>query len=155
MVDPHIIAPFKMTAAAYAAKHPAARFAVLSIWSAPHFYPLMIGWDKHDATSFRDLVNRNFDWMFVPKDMPFSEFSIHHTAKMRLEPYKNYLGKNVVLKRDKYLIMGKNEKACFKLAAATTFAVQKNPWRLEIDLWKSFVNVNLGFLEGLDERWLN
>jgi hypothetical protein len=36
-----------------------------------------------------------------------------------------------------------------------TWAVQTRPWRLEIDLWRSFVNVDVEFLEGLDRRWLD
>jgi hypothetical protein len=54
MVNPHDITPFKITAKTFYAKNPNARFAVLSLWSAPHFYPLMIGWDNRDPTSFRD-----------------------------------------------------------------------------------------------------
>jgi hypothetical protein len=29
------------------------------------------------------------------------------------------------------------------------------PWLREIDLWKSFVNVDIGFLNELDERFLD
>ena len=37
---------------------------------------------------------------------------------------------------------------------AATYAVQTfDAWGLEIDLWRSFVNVNLRFLEEL-KRWL-
>jgi hypothetical protein len=154
MVDPHSITPFKTTAKAFSLEHPTARFAVLTLWSAPHFYPLMIGWDNHSATSFRDLIGRNFNWMFVPKDMACSEFSIHHSAQQRIAPFKKFLGSKVVLKRDKFLVMGTDEKELFTLAAATTFAIQTKPWRWEVDLWKSFVNVDLEFLEGLDDRWL-
>jgi len=90
----------------------------------------------------------------VPKDMPCSEFSIHHSAKQRIAPFKKFLGKKVIQKRDKLLVMGTDEKELFTLVAATTFAIQKNPWRLEVDLWKSFVNVDFGFLEGLNDKWL-
>lgn len=38
---------------------------------------------------------------------------------------------------------------------AATYAVQTfDTWELEIDLWRSFVNVNLRFIEELDKRWL-
>ena len=154
LVDPHSITPFKNTAKTFPLKHPTARFAVLTIWSAPHFYPLMIGWDNRRPTSFRDHIGRHFNWMFVPKDMPCSEFSIHHSAKQRIAPFKKFLGKKVIQKRDKLLVMGTDEKELFTLVAATTFAIQKNPWRLEVDLWKSFVNVDFGFLEGLNDKWL-
>ncbi len=57
-------------------------------------------------------------------------------------------------KRDKYLVMAADEEGLFKLVAATTFAIQTKPRRLELDLWKSFVNVDIKFLEGLDNKWL-
>ena len=56
----------------------------------------------------------------------------------------------VVLKSDLFLVMGEDEKDLQKLATAVTFAIQTRPWRLEIDLWKSFVNVDLKFLK----RWM-
>ncbi|KAH8762906.1 hypothetical protein F5882DRAFT_431367 [Hyaloscypha sp. PMI_1271] len=154
MVNPLTINPFKATAKNFALKNPTARFAVLTLWSAPHFYPLMIGWDNRDPTSFRDLIGRYFNWMFVPKDLPRSEWSIHLSAQARITPYKKFLGKNVIARRDKYLVMATDEGELFKLVAATTFAIQTKPWRLELDLWKSFVNVDIKFLEGLDDKWV-
>jgi hypothetical protein len=50
--------------------------------------------------------------------------------------------------------MGTDEKNLFRLATATTFAILTRPWRWEVDLWKSFLNVDFRFLEGLDDRWL-
>jgi len=154
MEDPATVPAFKPTARAFSLKYPKARFAILKIWSAPHFYPLMIGADNHDPTSFRDLVGRHFEWMFVPKDMPCSEYSIHFAVKNRISPYNHQFKDRVVVKRDAYLVMGEDEKDLFKLASATTYAVQRNPWRLEVDLWKSWVNVDMEFLEKLDDRWL-
>jgi hypothetical protein len=52
------------------------------------------------------------------------------------------------------LVMGENQEDLLRLAVAATFAIVTRPWRLEVDLWKSFVNVDLKFLEELDERWL-
>lgn len=60
----------------YAAKHPNASFAFLRIWSAPHFWPLMLGLEKRDWMSFSDVVGRSWTWSFIPKDMPFSEWSM-------------------------------------------------------------------------------
>lgn len=154
MKNPHDVPSFKLFARAFAKKHANARFAVLSLWSAPHFYPLMIGLGNHDDTSFRDLNERTFDWKFVPKDMPNSEWSIHFAASQRIEPYKKYLGDRVVVKREKYLVMGTDEKDLFRLASVTAFAIQTRPWRWEVDLWKSFVNVDVKFVEDLDERWM-
>jgi hypothetical protein len=156
MEDPFSIPPFKTTAANFSAKHPSARFAVLTLWSAPHFYPLMIGPNNHDATSFRDLIGRCFIWMFVPKDMPCSEYSIHHSAKGRLKGFgfERYFKGRVVVKRDKFLVMGKDEGDLFRLASAVTYAIQRRPWRWEVDLWRSWVNVDLAFLEGVDDGLL-
>jgi hypothetical protein len=114
----------------------------------------MIGYENRDGTSFRDLIGRSWIWLFVPKDMPCSEWSIHHTAKLRLVPFAKFFGDRIVLKRDKFLVMGTDEKDLEKYTAALTFAIQMRPWRLEIDLWKSFVNVDMKFLEGLNDEWL-
>ena len=61
----------------------------------------------------------------------------------------------MVQKRDLFLIMGRDEEELRKVATGVTFALQTRPWPLEVDLWRSFVNVDLGFLEGLDDRWLD
>lgn len=58
------------------------------------------------------------------------------------------------VKRDMVLVMGEDETDLERLVAAATFALQTNPWRLEVDFWKSFVNVDLPFLEKLDQKWL-
>ena len=91
----------------------------------------------------------------MPKDMPYSEWSIHRQLKQRIAPYRRFLGNNVIVRRDSLLVMAKDEDELLKLASAATYAVQTfDTWRLEIDLWRSFVNVDLGFLEALDERWI-
>jgi hypothetical protein len=154
MQDPFSIPPFLTTARTFSSKHPNARFAILRLWSAPHFYPLMIGFDNQDGTSFRDLTGRTFVWMFVPKDMPNSEWSMHHTARQRTQPFAKLFRDKVVVKRNAFLVMGKDEEELRRLAMATTYAIQRKPWRWEVDLWKSFVNVDLEFLEGLREEWL-
>ena len=155
MEDPAAVPTFPTTARSFARKHPSARFAVLTLWSAPHFYPLMIGPENHDGTSWRDLSDRQYIWMFVPKDMPNSEWSMHKTVGDRIRPFRWAFKDKVVAKRDKILVMGVDEGECCMLAAAVTYAVQMRPWRWEVDLWKSWINVEVGFLEGLDGRWLN
>lgn len=35
------------------------------------------------------------------------------------------------------------------------FLVQMRPWRLEDDLWKSFVGLRLEEVEGLDGEWVD
>lgn len=61
---------------------------------------------------------------------------------------------SVVVKRDKFFVMGTDEKDLFRYASMAAFAIQTRPWRWEVDLCKNFVNVDLGFVEELDERWL-
>lgn len=117
------------------------------------FYPLTVGHDKRDGFTFYDLTGRTFTWLFVPKDLPHSDYSMHWGCAGRIAPFKKQFGDRVVAKRDKYLIMGEAEQNLAKYVAEVTYAVQKRPWRQEVDLWKSFVNVELKFLEGLDERW--
>jgi len=81
---------------------------------------------------------------------------MEHTsyATGRLAPYIRQFGERVWVRRDAVLIMGIDQNELLKFAASVTFAVITRPWRLEVDLWKSFVNIDLEFLEGLDERWL-
>ena len=86
--------------------------------------------------------------------MAGSEWSIQKAVELRVDPFKKQFGKQVIVKRDMLLVMCKNEEELKRYAVAVTFAVQTNPWRLDIDLWKSFVNVDLAFLEGLDKAWL-
>lgn len=125
------------------------------MWSAPHFYPLMLGIDRRSTVSFLDDRNRAWEFKFVPKDMPYSEWSVHQQLSLRFDLYRKMLPKHkVVLAKDLILVMGVDAKECRILSEATTWVVQTRPWRLEIDFWRSFVGVDLGFLEGLDERWL-
>ncbi|KAF7909232.1 hypothetical protein EAE99_011447 [Botrytis elliptica] len=151
--DPFKVPPLLHTAQKFSTANPNAKFAILRLWSAPYFYPLTVGHDKRDGFTFYDLTGRTFTWLFVPKDLPHSEFSMHMNLKNRIEPYKKQFGDKVVAKRDKYLVMGKDEEELAKYVAGVTFAVQMRPWRQEVDLWRSFVNVDIKFLDGLDERW--
>lgn len=154
MENPSKVEHALVEARKFAEKHPSARFAVLRIWSAPHFYPIMLRiWNRHNL-SFTDAVGRNWEWKFLPKDMPCSEWSIHEAVRQRIAPYTHKLKDRVHVKRDLVLVMGTDEEDLLKYAVATSFALTSKPWRLELDLWKSFVNVNLGFLESLDDKWL-
>ena len=147
---PHVLPRAK----SFAAKHADARFALLRLWSAPHYYPLMVGPMNRGMTSFLDSLNRSWEFKFVPKDMPGSEFSIHHSTELRLNILKKKFGDKVMNRGDLILVMGDDEEDLFKFCTAATFALQTKPWLREVDLWKSFVNVELEFIEGLDEHWL-
>jgi len=228
----------------FAAQHPTARFSLIKLWSAPHFYPLMLQPPSRLATAFIDPMSRSWEWKFLPKDMPASEWSIHNTVRLRLgclrqamlgvsneelalaakkkaeqedleklktliqqqqkekeeekknggttTTGKNKKDKNVKNKKkglwerqydarkkewnsqekwkadskwsygycelddrvfhrgDLILVMGTDQEDLLKWSTAVTFALQTKPWLREVDLWKSFVNVDLEFLERLD-----
>ncbi|KAI9736220.1 MAG: hypothetical protein M1834_001106 [Cirrosporium novae-zelandiae] len=138
----------------FSKKNPKARFA-LRLWSSAYFYPLMLSLDNRDATAFYDAKYRAWGWKFAPKDMPYSEWSIHRQAQTRIQPYKHILGRNVKIRKDIFLVMGGDDEELFKMAVGMTFAIQTAPWRLEVDWWRSFVNVDFAFLEKLDTRWLD
>ncbi|KAL2061188.1 hypothetical protein VTL71DRAFT_7461 [Oculimacula yallundae] len=154
VTDPHLVPSFKTLTKNFSLQNPTATFSILTLWSAPYFYPLMIGPQNRDATSFRDLVNRTYHFMFVPKDMPCSEWSIHKTATLRLDPWEHFFKGRVVIKRDKFLVLGKDREECEMLTCAACFIIQMKPWRLEVDTWRSWVGVSQAFVQGLDERWL-
>ncbi|KAH7339212.1 hypothetical protein BKA66DRAFT_581855, partial [Pyrenochaeta sp. MPI-SDFR-AT-0127] len=143
------------TASRFKEQHVSAKFSVLRLWSAPHFYPLMLGYDKRSMCAFLDDRGRCWEFKFIPKDMPFSEWSIHQQLSLRLEPYKDVFGAHVVVAKDLALVMGKDQTHLRKLSEGVTWAIQTRPWRLEVDFWRSFVNVDIKFLESLDRRWLH
>ncbi|KAL6855650.1 hypothetical protein J3F83DRAFT_753815 [Trichoderma novae-zelandiae] len=142
-------------AEAFASKHGNARFALLRLWSAPHFYPLMVGLQNRQGNSFLDSVGRPWEWKFVPKDMPGSEFSIHLTVQTRLDLLKKQFGDRVASRGDVILVMGEDAADLMRYCTAVTFALQTKPWLREVDLWKSFINVELGLLQELDPVWLD
>lgn len=160
LFPPFFAGPDKWTkllphAQAFASKHQGARFALLRLWSAPHFYPLMVGFQNRQGNSFLDSVGRPWEWKFVPKDMPGSEFSVHHTISKRLELLKKQFGDRVFSRGDLILVMGEDATDLLKYCVAVTFAVQTKPWLREVDLWKSFINVELDFIQQLDPFWLD
>lgn len=62
--------------------------------------------------------------------------------------------KNVAVKRNGIIVMAESEEELRKLVTRVIYAVQTRPWWRHIDMWKSFVNVDLDFLESLNEKWL-
>jgi hypothetical protein len=157
-VAPKDLPNLREQTAAWSTKHPEARFSVLRIWSCAYFYPCMIGLnkDQRQYSSFMDARGRCWDWKFVPKDMGYSEMSIMLSIMKTLNLYKKELklGTQVIVRRDIILVLGKSEQDCMMLTMAATFAVQARPWLREVDLWKSFVNVDAEFIKGLDGRWI-
>ncbi|KAI3337564.1 hypothetical protein HD806DRAFT_43606 [Xylariaceae sp. AK1471] len=139
----------------FEAKNKGARFAVLRLWSAPHFYPAMLGDHNRMGTAFLDSAARSWRWNFIPKDMPISEWSMYNNLYLRLDLLKKQFGDRVIHRSEIVLVMGLDQLDLLRYATAVTFAVQTKPWFREFDLWKSFINVDIGFLEGLDPYWLD
>lgn len=168
------------------------RFALLRLWSAPHFYPLMMMVPMRRNVTFLDPVRRAWEWKFIPKDMPVSEWSVHNTTMLRLgylreqmmrlglgfkTPIDRARGRvwadpkysaqdkfshghselddRVLHRGDLIMVMGEDEADLLKWCTTITFAMQTKPWLREVDLWKSFVNVDLEFLENMDKYWLD
>ncbi|KAI0485340.1 hypothetical protein GGR56DRAFT_70131 [Xylariaceae sp. FL0804] len=143
-------------AAQHAGKHgKSPRFAILRTWSAPHFYPAMLGDASRIGLSFLDPAARSWIWKFIPKDMPVSEWSMYNNLELRLDTLAHLFKDRVRHRAETILVMGEDEQDLFRYVTAVTFAIQTKPWHREIDLWKSFVNVPLEVLEGLDPYWLN
>ena len=113
----------------------------------------MIGYDNRAGTTFTDGPGRTWEWKFVPKDMLFSHFSIQRSAEMRIEPHRWFFGNKVVCRKDMYLVMGEDREECRRLTTAAAWAIATRPWRLEVDAWKSWFNVDVGLVEGLHKRW--
>ncbi|KAL9568814.1 hypothetical protein ACKAV7_007031 [Fusarium commune] len=143
------------TARSFSEKHSTARFALLRLWSAAHYYPFMVGMFNRRNTSFLDSRGRSWEWKFVPKDMPGSELSAHHTTGKRLDVLKDKFGDRVVHRGDLILVMGEDGDDLLRYCTAVAFAMQTKPWLREIDLWKSFINVDFEFLLDLDSFWLD
>ncbi|KAF5536356.1 major facilitator superfamily transporter [Fusarium mexicanum] len=154
-VDPSKWPQVILTARTFSSKHPTARFAILRLWSAPHYYPFMVGMFNRRNTSFLDSRGQSWEWKFVPKDMPGSEFSAHHTTGKRLDVLKDKFGDRVVHRGDLILVMGVDEDDLLRFCTAVTFAMQTKPWLREIDLWKNFINVDFEFLLDLESFWLD
>lgn len=62
--------------------------------------------------------------------------------------------KNVVFHGDVVLVVGGNEEELLRLSTSVAFSMQTKPWLMEVDLWMSFLNVGMEFLEGLDGVWM-
>ena len=82
----------------FAAENKPARFAMLRLWSAPHFYPLIIGLEKRDRMAFYDTQGRAWEWKFIPKDMPYPEWSMHQQSRLQIRPFKRKFRDRVLIK---------------------------------------------------------
>jgi hypothetical protein len=69
--------------------------------------------------------------------------------------YGDKFGDRVISRGDPILIMGEDADNLLKLCTAVTFAIQTKPGFREVELCKSFINVDLDFIEGLESHWLD
>ncbi|KAH7161235.1 hypothetical protein EDB81DRAFT_879566 [Dactylonectria macrodidyma] len=142
-------------ARAYKGEFPTARFGLLRVWSPPHFYPIIIPTEYRRGLSFTDSAGRSWEWRFVPKDMNGSEFAAQQATKGCLSPWADHFAENVVTRGDLILVMGVDSLDLLGFCVAVTWAIQTKPWLREIDLWKSFINVDFEFLLDLPSYWLD
>lgn len=77
-----------------------------------------------------------------------------YSAKDKFSQGHSELDDKTLRRGDLILVMGGDEKDLLKWCTAVTSAMQTKPWLREVDLWKSFINVDLAFLESLDSHWL-
>jgi hypothetical protein len=113
---------------------------------------------SRDMSTFLDGPRRAWQWKFVPKDMPHSESTAHLNTNLRINHLRQTMSgcdDRLVIRGDCVLVMGMDEEDLLKWTTLVMFALQTKPWLKEVDLWKSFVNVDLGFLEGLEGHWLD
>lgn len=98
----------------------------------------------------------------MSKDFDESEWSVQLGTMKRLnlmfERARRHSGldlaRYVIYRGDAIMVMAEGEEELFRLSTIVTFTMQTKPWLREVDLWKSFVNVGLEFLEGLDPVWV-
>ena len=84
-----------------------------------------------------------------------SEWSVHKSMTITLDEYEHIWRGQVVVARDLFLVMGQDANDCRRLSEGVTWVVQKQPSRFEIDFWRSFINVDADFLDGLHPVWLS
>lgn len=141
----------------YAKKHKSARYALLRVYTHPLFWPLQMGNEVRYPHTFTDAHSRSWQWKFYPKDVDSVHRDMHRVVAGRLERFRaaGQLPRHkVFVNRDIILVMGDDQEDLEQLMLGTVFGIQGIPWRLEIDFWRSFVDVGVEFLEGLDKEWL-
>ena len=154
MRNPHLV-DLLATAERFAVRNSRARYTLLRIWTHSHFYPNTLGYEKMKFVTFADCTGRSWRWTFIPKDQPDSDWSMQHNIDLQLARIKKQFGKNFEVKREMVLVMAEDEEKMPDLLTSIVFQLQTNQWRYEVDWWKSFVNVDLSFLAGLDRVWLD
>ncbi|KAK5022566.1 hypothetical protein LTS07_010012 [Exophiala sideris] len=87
--------------------------------------------------------------------MAYLEWRVQHNMTQRFEPSMSHFkdGKKIKIRKDVMLVMAEIVYDLLQLTAAATFIMQTQPWRLEVESWKSFVNVDRQFLDELADEW--
>ncbi|KAI1409478.1 hypothetical protein F5Y13DRAFT_169921 [Hypoxylon sp. FL1857] len=113
-------------AKAFASKHSDGsnnpRFAILRVWSAPHFYPVGFGKGIRYISSFLDGATRSWVWRCVPKDLPNSGGMMYRTLELHLGLRKDRLavGERVIHRNEVILVMGLDEIDLLNYVTAVT-----------------------------------
>ncbi|KAK7756678.1 hypothetical protein SLS62_001119 [Diatrype stigma] len=92
---------------------------------------------------------------------PFAETDVHNVRNPALAALQTALcsgngatvAEHIVHRGDLFLVMAPGERDLLRWCVALVLALQTRPWFREVDLWRSFVDVDLDFLEGLDIAW--
>lgn len=133
---------------------PDSRFALLRVWSAPHYYPIVESRSGLiSKPTFVDGTGRMWEWEFCAKDSGVSQLFMNHAMDKRLEVVKSKLGEQIINGRDLVFVLGRNEEELFRNCLAVTLCIQTKPWTFELDPWKSFINVELELLKRLPCHW--
>lgn len=84
--------------------------------------------------------------------MPFSEWSMNHSLGLHLESLKETeLRHSFESKGNMVSVMSETKEQLSSVLTPVVFMLQSNPWRIEVDFWKSFIDVDFPFLEKLDK----
>lgn len=142
-------------AGSFAPSTPTARFALIKLWSAAHFYPLMLQTPSRLGTAFIDTIGRSWMWKFLPKDMPASEWSIHNTVRLRLGALRQIM----MGVSDEELAKAAVERAAAQQQFSIPCSISKKDKKLEekkmkwskAEKWKADEKWGYGHCE-LDER---
>ncbi|KAF2668819.1 hypothetical protein BT63DRAFT_286371 [Microthyrium microscopicum] len=143
-------------AKAFLKQNPGARFSILRPWSFSMFFPAKFGEALRKKSTFVDMPGRTWECEFLPKESPYSDWYMKQNVEQEIERYTILLPQErskVLHRRDVILVMAENEIDCLRDTMKTACALQSS--RLfELDVNKSFFNVDAEFLERMDARYL-
>lgn len=96
------------------------------------------------GTRSLDTERRIWEWDFMPKDQPVSEEAIDNAGVTRLAALRAKMpGLTCVHRGDLCLVTGVIERDMLESCIAVTMVLQMGPWMRGVELWTTFVNVDL------------